>query len=82
MLIAGREIKLPIDVARGHPLEETEEQFLNEFVEDLRERMDRVHEFAREKLKMRSDKMNQRLDTILTATAFEPADAVWLRIIK
>ncbi|KAJ8944385.1 hypothetical protein NQ318_017705 [Aromia moschata] len=62
----------------GHPLEETEERSLPEFVEDLRERMDRVHRFAREKLKMQSDKMKQHLDTTSTETAFEPGDAVWL----
>ncbi|KAJ8950195.1 hypothetical protein NQ318_003186 [Aromia moschata] len=49
-----------------------------EFVEDLRERMDRIHRFAREKLKIHSDKMKQRLDTTSTETAFKPGDAVWL----
>ncbi|KAJ8952352.1 hypothetical protein NQ318_017246 [Aromia moschata] len=38
--------------------------------------MDRVHRFAREKLKMQSDKMKQRLDTTSTETAFEPGDAM------
>ncbi|KAJ8932554.1 hypothetical protein NQ318_004708 [Aromia moschata] len=51
---------------------------LPEFVEDLRERMDRIHQFAREKLKIHSDKMKQRLDTTSTETAFKPGDAVWL----
>ncbi|KAJ8948844.1 hypothetical protein NQ318_013496 [Aromia moschata] len=45
---------------------------------DLRERMDRIHRFAREKLKIHSDKMKQRLDTTSTETAFKPGDAVWL----
>ncbi|KAJ8957183.1 hypothetical protein NQ318_007745 [Aromia moschata] len=44
----------------------------------LRERMDRIHRFAREKLKIHSDKMKQRLDTTSTETAFKPGDAVWL----
>ncbi|KAJ8955813.1 hypothetical protein NQ318_005356 [Aromia moschata] len=54
------------------------ERSLPEFVEDLRERMDRIHRFAREKLKIHSDKMKQRLDTTSTETAFKPGDAVWL----
>ncbi|KAJ8957218.1 hypothetical protein NQ318_007780 [Aromia moschata] len=54
------------------------ERSLPEFVEDLRERMDRIHQFAREKLKIHSDKMKQRLDTTSTKTAFKPGDAVWL----
>ncbi|KAJ8956466.1 hypothetical protein NQ318_010780 [Aromia moschata] len=50
MLTSGREMKLPTDLMLGRPLEETEERSLPEFVEYLRERMDQVHEFAREKL--------------------------------
>ncbi|KAJ8958719.1 hypothetical protein NQ318_016447 [Aromia moschata] len=42
------------------------------------ERLDRIHRFASEKLKMHSDKMKQRLDTTSTETALEPGDAVWL----
>ncbi|KAJ8943133.1 hypothetical protein NQ318_017330 [Aromia moschata] len=44
----------------------------------MRERLDRIHRFASEKLKMHSDKMKQRLETTSTETAFEPGDAVWL----
>ncbi|KAJ8934624.1 hypothetical protein NQ318_023204 [Aromia moschata] len=78
MLTSGREMKLPTDLMLGRPLEETEERSLPEFVEDLRKRMDRIHRFAREKLKIHSDKMKQRLDTTSTETAFKPGDAVWL----
>ncbi|KAJ8939601.1 hypothetical protein NQ318_010608 [Aromia moschata] len=78
MLTAGRVMKLPADLLLGHPVEETEERSLPEFVEDLRERMDRVNGFASEKLKMQSDKMTQRLDTTSTGTVFKPGDAVWL----
>ncbi|KAJ8949446.1 hypothetical protein NQ318_007547 [Aromia moschata] len=48
------------------------------FVEDLRREWIRIHRFAREKLKIHSDKMKQRLDTTSTETAFKPGDAVWL----
>ncbi|KAJ8937816.1 hypothetical protein NQ318_003720 [Aromia moschata] len=54
------------------------ERSLLEFVKDLRERLDRIHRFASEKLKTQSDKMKQRLDTTSTEAAFEPGDAVWL----
>ncbi|KAJ8946364.1 hypothetical protein NQ318_010129 [Aromia moschata] len=70
--------RLPTDLILGHPVEENQERSLPEFVEDLRERMDRIHRFAREKLKIHSDKMKQRLDTTSTETAFKPGDAVWL----
>ncbi|KAJ8936747.1 hypothetical protein NQ318_016118 [Aromia moschata] len=78
MLTSGREMKLPTDLILGHPLEENQERSLPEFVENLRERLNRIHRFASEKLKMHSDKMKQRLDTTSTAIAFEPGDAVWL----
>ncbi|KAJ8956833.1 hypothetical protein NQ318_014247 [Aromia moschata] len=57
---------------------ENQERSLPEFVENLRERIDQIHRFAREKLKIHSDKMKQRLDTTSTETAFKPGDAVWL----
>ncbi|KAJ8948900.1 hypothetical protein NQ318_020485 [Aromia moschata] len=41
-------------------------------------RLNRIHRFASEKLKMHSDKMKQRLDTTSTEIAFKPGDAVWL----
>ncbi|KAJ8957155.1 hypothetical protein NQ318_007715 [Aromia moschata] len=78
MLTSGREMKLPTDLILGRPLEENQERSLPEFVENLRERMDQIHRFAREKLKIHSDKMKQRLDTTSTETAFKPGDAVWL----
>ncbi|KAJ8953363.1 hypothetical protein NQ318_023479 [Aromia moschata] len=78
MLTSGREMKLPTDLILGHPLEENQERSLPEFVENLRERLNRIHRFASEKLKMHSDKMKQRLDTTSTAIAFKPGDAVWL----
>ncbi|KAJ8944323.1 hypothetical protein NQ318_016130 [Aromia moschata] len=68
-------MKLPTDFMLGRPLEETEERSLPEFVEDLRKRMDQIHRFAREKLKIHSDKMKQHLDTTSTETAFKPGDA-------
>ncbi|KAJ8944635.1 hypothetical protein NQ318_004722 [Aromia moschata] len=71
-------MKLPTDLILGRSLEENQERSLPEFVEDLRERLDRIHRFASEKLKMHSDKMKQRLDTTSTKTAFKPGDAVWL----
>ncbi|KAJ8937105.1 hypothetical protein NQ318_013063 [Aromia moschata] len=78
MLTSGREMKLPTDLMFGRPLEENQERSLPEFVEDLQETMDRIHRFAREKLKIHSNKMKQRLDTTSTETAFKPGDAVWL----
>ncbi|KAJ8941031.1 hypothetical protein NQ318_015507, partial [Aromia moschata] len=69
---------LPTDLILGHPLEENQERSLPEFVENLRERLNRIHRFASEKLKMHSDKMKQRLDTTSTEIAFKPGDAVWL----
>ncbi|KAJ8962308.1 hypothetical protein NQ318_018287 [Aromia moschata] len=77
MLTSRREMKLPTDLMLDRPLKETQERSLPEFVKNLRERMDRVHEFAREKLKMQSDKMKQRLDTTSTETAFESGDKNW-----
>ncbi|KAJ8955258.1 hypothetical protein NQ318_000285 [Aromia moschata] len=69
--------RVAVDILGPLP-KKNQERSLPEFVEDLRERMDRIHQFAREKLKIHSDKMKQRLDTTSTKTAFKPGDAVWL----
>ncbi|KAJ8946268.1 hypothetical protein NQ318_004637 [Aromia moschata] len=43
-------------VTRTLASKENQERSLPEFVKDLRERLDRIHRFASEKLKMHSDK--------------------------
>ncbi|KAJ8948957.1 hypothetical protein NQ318_022979 [Aromia moschata] len=67
-----------VNRAQLNQTKENQERSLPEFVENLRERMDQIHRFSREKLKIHSDKMKQRLDTTSTETAFKPGDAVWL----
>ncbi|KAJ8947620.1 hypothetical protein NQ318_002632 [Aromia moschata] len=64
--------------AYGKSIPDEQQNDYDMIVGALEIRLDRIHRFASEKLKMHSDKMKQRLDTTSTETAFEPGDAVWL----
>ena len=48
------------------------------YVERLQQRLERVHAFAREQLKLSSDKMKRYYDLNTTQTRLEEGDPVWL----
>ncbi|XP_074026894.1 uncharacterized protein [Leptinotarsa decemlineata] len=78
MLLTGRELKLPLDVLCGSPFNESQEVPISEFVNDLKETLEIVHEFARTKLQLSSDRMKIRFDKKSLPVSFKEGDAVWL----
>ena len=76
-LMMGRELRMPIDLICGRP-EEEPPQTVTDYANLLYERLDRVHQFAREHLQLMSDKMKQRYDPLLECRPLEAGDAVWL----
>ena len=79
MLVTGREMKLPSDILHGlKPEGEQDEQGLPGYAERLRQRLGEIHEFARNHLKVSSDRMKRRCDQKATDTEFHRGDAVWL----
>ncbi|KAJ8914866.1 hypothetical protein NQ315_014879 [Exocentrus adspersus] len=74
-------MKLPIDLIHGKPLTEDEDgdrATLPEFVASLERRLKTVHEFARNRLLLTSDRMKMRLDVKPGQNVFKEGDAVWL----
>ena len=76
-LMMGRELTLPVDLTFGRP-EEEEPQTTVEYTNALHERLERVHDFARNHLKLVTDRMRQRYDSSPECHRLQPGDAVWL----
>ena len=60
-LMLGRDLKLPIDLIYGRP-EEEPAQTVTKYAAAMQEKVEQVHKFAREHIKMMSDKIKQRHD--------------------
>ena len=52
-MMFGHEIRLPIDLLFGQPARESEEQMYgSQYANELRDKLDEVHEFARSRMKI------------------------------
>ena len=51
---------------------------MEEYVDHLQERLQLVHEQARDKLHLESNRMKTRYDIRANSTGFNPGDKVWL----
>ena len=78
-LMLGRDLSLPIDLIYGRPKEEPV-QSITEYANSMQEKVERVHNFAHEHIKMMSDKMKQRhdLNFVKEGQRLRQGDAVWL----
>jgi hypothetical protein len=76
-LMLGRQISMPIDVQGGLPpgSEPLEEQ---QYIADLRERMEEAFAIARENLKAGAERQKRYYDLTADAEKFRPGDLVWL----
>ena len=77
-MIFGREINLPLDLVIGKP-EIENENITNHstYAQDVENNIDVIHDFAREKLNLSSDRMKKCYDKNLSHTNFNVGDAVW-----
>lgn len=77
-MMLGREMKLPIDVWAGRP-EGTDLLPGNPlYAQKLQEKMDEVHMFARDNLKISSAAMKRRYDMKAAAVKYDVGSGVWL----
>ena len=72
----GRDLRLPVDLLLGHPEEDREPA--KQYTVDLRERLERIHCFACEHLRLTSDRMKERYDLLQEGQPLDVGDAVWL----
>ena len=77
-LMLGRDLKMPIDLIFGRP-EEEPSKTVTEYANSMQEKVEQVHNFAREHIKMMSDKMKQRhdLNSANEGQQLQQGDAVW-----
>lgn len=71
-------MRRPIDLFGKPPAEEENHCILPDYVTDLEERQEKVHEFARNKVILFSERMKVRLDKESWPVNFKECDADWL----
>ena len=74
-LMLGRDLRLPVDLIYGCP---EEKQPATSYVETLQERMEHVHTFARQHMKLASDRMKRYYNIDTQESKLEVGDPVWL----
>lgn len=77
-LMFGRELNLPLDLLYGRPPEPERPAKMDNYVQELEEKLEDIHKFTRARVKMASDRMKQRYDVGTARKIFESGDLVWL----
>ncbi|GBN25038.1 hypothetical protein AVEN_141570-1 [Araneus ventricosus] len=75
-MLIGRMLRLPCDILLGRPSET--HSALNEYMKNLETRLESVHAFAREEIKLASERMKTRYDSRATDHQFKEDDIVWM----
>lgn len=75
-MLFGHNLRLPCDLLFGRPPDAPSSP--EEYVEDLQARFEAVHNFARERISVATEKMKTRYDTKATGPQFHEGDKVWL----
>ena len=76
-LMMGHDLRLPIDLLVGRPEDEISHHH-STYAEELQTRLERVHNFARTHMQLRSDSMKERYDSASNCDRLEVGDPVWL----
>ena len=78
MLMLGREAELPVDLLMGRPENEEEIHCMTEYVEALAEKLETVHDLARENIQLSSNRQKKYYDHKAQLKQFNQGEAVWL----
>ena len=78
-LMLGQDLRLPIDLHIGCPEDEAPTG-ITVFAEELEKKLAQVHGVARSNLKMASDRMKERYDSMAEGTPLEKGEPVWVYI--
>ncbi|GFS52646.1 retrovirus-related Pol polyprotein from transposon 412 [Trichonephila clavipes] len=74
-MLFGRDLRLPCDLLFGLPPDTPSSP--EEYVQNLQARFEDVHNLARERINLRTEKMKTRYDTKATGHQFKEGDKVW-----
>ncbi|GBM00287.1 Retrovirus-related Pol polyprotein from transposon 297 [Araneus ventricosus] len=72
----GRTLRLPCDILFGRPSETPYSP--NKYMKNLEARLESVHAFARERIKLASERMKTHYDSRATHHHFKEGDLVWM----
>ncbi|GBM56896.1 hypothetical protein AVEN_227389-2 [Araneus ventricosus] len=75
-MLFGRTLRLPCDILFGRPSDTHSSP--NDYLNNLEARLESVHMFARERIKLASERMKTRYDSGVTGHHFKEADQVWM----
>ncbi|GBM15758.1 hypothetical protein AVEN_262923-1 [Araneus ventricosus] len=75
-MLFGRTLRLPSDILFGRPSETPSSP--NECMKNLGARLESVRAFARERIKLASERMKTRYDSRATDHHFKKVDLVWM----
>ncbi|GBN93712.1 hypothetical protein AVEN_105557-1 [Araneus ventricosus] len=73
-MLFGRTLRLPCDILFGRPSETPSSA--NEYMKNLEARLESVHAFARERIKLTNERMKTRYDSRATDHHFKEGDLV------
>ena len=79
-MMYGSDIRLPVDLVFGKPEIDKDERKTHygvEFVQELEERLDKVHEFARNKMSVAGGNMKKFYDRKINQNLYSEGDKVW-----
>ncbi|GFX34452.1 retrovirus-related Pol polyprotein from transposon 412 [Trichonephila clavipes] len=74
-MLFGQDLRLPCDLLFGRPPDTPSSP--EEYVQNLQARFEDVHNLARERINLRTEKMKTRYDTKATGHQFKEGDKVW-----
>ena len=77
-MMTGREMHLPIDLITDAPSPDGKNDSCQEYVRELKTRLEEVHKQVRSHLRLKSDAMKLRYDAKASQSVFHPGDKVWL----
>ncbi|GBN29397.1 hypothetical protein AVEN_174590-1 [Araneus ventricosus] len=75
-MLFGRTLRLPCDILFGRPSDTPSSP--NEYLKNLEARLENVHAFARERIKLASERMKTLYDSGATDHHFKEGDQVWI----
>ena len=79
MMMLGREAEVPLDLLMGTPPPHSSNTDVTEYTQELRKRIQAVHDFAREHMNLESDRQKRHYDHRgVHQNAYNCGDPVWL----
>ena len=74
----ARELNLPLELLYGRSPEPERPEKMDNYVDELQEKLEDIHKFARARMQIASERMKQRYDVGTSRRMFESGDLVWL----